>query len=110
MNNFKLNNRFFALVFLLIGLNANAETMPYNVYEAQSLSLKLANDGTGIIKNVYCPDCGFSTVKITKDSKATANSVAVNIFDARSRAGKSAMVSFNPETREVQYIRWQEEQ
>jgi hypothetical protein len=68
----------------------------------------LSKDGTGIIKDVGCKGCDFNFVKITRNSKATVNGVEVNILEARSRARKGAMVSFNPNTREVQYIRWSE--
>lgn len=85
---------------------ASAERAPFLVFETDSLSIKLSNDGTGIVKEVGCLNCDFNSVKITKKSKASANGVEVNILEARSRASKQAMVSFDPNTREVQYIRW----
>ena len=90
---------------------AVAETDPFVVVEISQLSIKLSNDGTGIIKNDGChgsPDCDFGFVKITKKSKASINGVDVNILEAQSRAGKDVMVSFDPNTREVQFIRWYE--
>ena len=96
------------LVFLLFFAGfAAAEKAPFVVVEIGALSIKLGNDGTGIIKNNdECFGCDFKFVKITKNSKASINGVEVNILEARSRAGKDVMVSYDPNTREVQFIRW----
>ena len=95
------------LVFLLFFAGfAVAEKAPFVVVEFGTLSIKLSNDGTGIIKNDGCFDCDFEFVRITRNSKATINGVEVNILEARSRAGKDVMVSYDPNTREVQFIRW----
>ena len=105
----KIYKKIMSQVFVLlmfVAFNANAEEAPYRTFETDSLSIKLSDDGTGIVKGVGCSDCDFKIVKITEKSKATNAGVEVNILEARSRAGKTAMVSFNPETREVQYIRW----
>jgi hypothetical protein len=93
---------------MLLFLNgfAVAEKAPFVVVEISELSIKLSNDGTGIIKDDGCIGCDFNFVKITKNSKATISGVEVNILEARSRAGKDVMVSFDPNTREVQFIRW----
>ncbi|MDT8451241.1 MAG: hypothetical protein RQ936_00685 [Gammaproteobacteria bacterium] len=97
------------LLFLLCCTGvANAEQQPFAVYETDALSIKLANDGTGVIKNMGCNGCDFNIANITYNSRASANGKVVSIFEARSRAGKPAMVSVNPDTREVQYIRWSE--
>lgn len=93
---------------LAFSLNVSAEEMPYIAFEAFQLQIKLSNDGTGIIKGIGCQECDFKFVKITPKSKATVNGVEVDIREARRRAGKMAMVSFNPFTQEVQYIRWSE--
>ena len=100
--------RLLMLVFLVLSLNVFAEEMPFLVAEESNLQIKLSRDGTGIVKGVTCNGCDFKYVRITSNSKATANGVEVNILEARTRAGKSAMVSFNPVTQEVQYIRWHE--
>ncbi len=93
-------------LFFLFSLNVYAEQEPFSVIETASLKIKLSDDGTGIVQNIKCKGCDFNVVKITANSKASIQGVAVNIFEARKRAGKPAMVSFTPETREVQYIRW----
>lgn len=107
MNLSKVNiNRLLMLLLLVFSLSVFAEKAPFKVMETGSLSIKLANDGTGIIKDIHCNGCDFKYVKITVNSKASIQGVEVNILQARNRAGKFAMVSFDPETREVQYIRW----
>lgn len=101
-------NYLLMLLFLVFSLNVFAEEMPFLVAEEFNLKIKLSNDGTGIVKGISCDGCDFNFVRITSNSKATANGIEVNILDARKRAGKAAMVSFNPITQEVQYIRWRE--
>lgn len=109
MNTFKLNaNRLIMLWLLIFSLSALAEELPFRVIETGSLSIKLSNDGTGVVKDIHCNRCDFNYVKITPASKASINGDEVSILEARKRAGKFAMVSFNPETQEVQYIRWSE--
>ena len=98
----------FMVLLLALSLNAYAEVAPFSVHETSKLKIKLSDDGTGIVQDVWCRGCDFKIVKITKNSKATVNGKQVDIFEARSRAGKSAMVSFDPNTREVQFIRWSE--
>lgn len=93
-------------LLLLISINAHAEEMPFRVFETESLSIKLANNGTGIVKGIKCEGCDFKFVRITENSKASADGVEVNILEAKKMAGKFVMISFNPETQEVQYIRW----
>lgn len=85
---------------------AIAEEHPFVPHLAHALKIKLSNDGTGIIQNVACTGCSFKIVNITRNSKAYKNGVEVNILEARKRSGKPTLVSFNPETREVQAIRW----
>ena len=101
-------NYFLLLFILVFSVNVSAEKDPYIAFEAFHLKIKLSNDGTGIISGISCPGCDFKFVKITPRSKATANGKEVNILEAKKRAGKMAMVSFNPHTQEVQYIRWSE--
>ena len=72
------------------------------------LSIKLSNDRTGIIKDVSCIGCDFRNAVITPKTKAYRNGVEVDLLEAKMQAGKPALVAFNPETREVQTIRWSE--
>ncbi|MCK5002399.1 MAG: hypothetical protein KAS57_05215 [Gammaproteobacteria bacterium] len=85
---------------------AIAEEHPFVPHAASALSIKLSNDRTGIIKNVVCTGCKFTNVNITPKTKAYRNGVEVDLLEAKRQAGKPALVSFNPETREVQAIRW----
>jgi hypothetical protein len=85
---------------------ANAEEHPFVAHFAHKLKIKLSKDGTGIVKDVTCTGCTFKIVNITRNSKAYKNGAEVSILEARSRAGKPTVVSFNTETREVQAIRW----
>ena len=95
-----------AVSALFSGVNAVAETSPYNTHETFSLKIKLANDGTGIVQGIQCKPCGYNFVKITANTKVTARGVEVGILEAKKRAGKSAMVSYTPSTQEIQFIRW----
>ena len=101
-----ISNHLLMLLFLVLSFNVFAETAPFKVVEMDSLSIKLSNDGTGIVKNIKCNGCDFNFVRITTNSKASIQGTEVNILQARERAGKFVMVSFNPVTQEVQYIRW----
>ena len=83
-----------------------AEEHPYVPFEANPLSIKISDDGTGIVKNIYCWICDYKIVNITANTKAYENGVEVPVQEARKRNGKSALVVFNPYTREVQTIRW----
>ena len=94
------------LSFLFISFNTVAETDPYVTFETHNLKIKLSNDGTGVVQGVQCSGCDYNIVKITKDSKFTARGVEVGVLETQERAGKPAMISFTPETREVQFIRW----
>ena len=101
-----VNNHLLMFLFLVLSFNVFAEKVPFKVFETDSLSIKLSTDGTGIVKDIKCSGCDFNFVRITHNSKASIQGVEVNILQARERAGKPCMVSFNPETQEVQYIRW----
>ena len=95
------------LLLLVFNFNVFAEVQPYRVVEIESSKIKLAQDGTGIVKGIKCTGCDFSFVKITASSKASIQGLEVNILQARNiKAGTVLMVSFNPVTQEVQYIRW----
>ncbi len=93
---------------MLLSQSAMAEEHPYVPFEANPLSIKLSNDGTGIVKNIHCWKCDYKIVNITAKTRAYENGVQVPIQQARKRNGKSALVAFNPDTREVQTIRWSE--
>lgn len=101
-----IKNHLLIFVLLIFSINVSAEEAPFKVFETHSLGIKLSEDGTGIVKGIKCKACDFSVVKITANSKASIKGVEVNILQARERANKPGMVSFNPVTREVQYIRW----
>lgn len=105
----KLLINFISVFVLVISQQVFAEEHPFVPFGVRALSIKLSNDRTGIIKGVGCVDCDFTTVKITPKTRAYRNRVEVDLLEAKMRAGKSALVSFNPKTREVQTIRWKEE-
>ena len=94
------------LIFITFSFNAVAEKDPYKTYETNALKIKLSNDGTGIVQGIQCHGCDYSIVTITKDSIFTNRGVEVGVEETKARAGKPAMISFTPATREVQFIRW----
>ena len=96
------------VLMIFIAQYSVAEEHPFVPHAAHALSIKLSNDRTGIIKNVMCTGCDFKNVNITPATKAYRNGVEVDLLEAKMQAGKPALVSFNPETREVQTIRWSE--
>lgn len=104
----KLIIKILCLGAVLLSSYAMAEQHPFVPHAARALSIKLSNDRTGIVKNVMCLGCDFSTVKVTPKTKAYKNGIEVDLLEAKMQAGKPALVSFNPETREVQTIRWNE--
>ena len=94
------------VLMLLLARPVMSEEHPYVPFEANPLSIKLSNDGTGVVQNIYCWRCDYKIVNITANTKAYENGVQVPILEARKRNGKSALVAFDPYTREVQTIRW----
>lgn len=104
----KLLNKFLLIMLLLAAGIASAQQPTYVGFEEDSLRIQLANNGTGIIRNVGCYKLceDFDIVNITHGTRAYSSGVQVNILEAKSRAGKSAYVEFNPVTREVIAIYW----
>ena len=80
----------------------------YYPFEISDLKIKQSNDGSGIIKEIACGDCGYQIVKITSDTEVFVNGVKVNLLRARERAGQDAFIEFDRETAEVKYIHWSE--
>jgi len=87
-------------------LNVFAEVEPFRVVEIESSKVVLSQDGTGIVKDIECSGCDFNIVKITAASKASNQGVEVDVVEVKSLRNKVVMVSFDPNTRVVQYIRW----
>ena len=106
MNISKLTNYLLFLFVLLMSVGVSAEERPFVVIETEPQNIRLADDGTGIVKNIFCAGCDFKIVKVTPASRATRQGVEVNILEVRGLKDIVVMVSFNPETQEVQYIRW----
>ena len=104
----KTINKFLFLTLLLITGIANAEQSADIGIEVPAAKVKLSNDGTGIVKDMGCyKQCeDFSIVKITRKTRSYADAVEVNILEAKSRAGETAYIEFNPATREVTVIYW----
>ncbi len=101
-----IKNSLQMLILLVFSLNVYAEESPFNVFETDSLKIKLSKDGTGIVQGIQCYKCDYNFVKITANSRVTDKGVEVDIMEAAKRSGKSAMISYTPATREVQFIRW----
>ena len=87
---------------------AEEEQVWYYPFEIGELSIKQSNDGTGIIKEVTCPDCDYQFVKITPETKVFVNGNKVDLLRARERAGQDAYIEFDRETAEVKHIYWSE--
>ncbi len=102
----KTINRLLTLFIFMFSLNVFAEVEPFRVTEIESSKIRLSKDGTGIVKDIECSGCDFNIVKITTASKASKLGVEVSIFEVRDLRNEVVMVSFDPNTREVQYIRW----
>ena len=107
MNTFPLFKKFvIAAIFAMLSFSVIAEEDPYKTYETNSMKIKLSDDGTGVVQGIRCNGCDYRIVKITRNSKFTDKGEEVGVEDVKMRAGKPAMVSFTPSTREVQFIRW----
>ena len=101
-------NMILLLVPLFIAGVVNAGQPTLSELELSSLTMKLSNDGTGIIKKVTCGGCDYNFVKITKNTKAYVNGVNVDLFRARERAGMPVFIQFVRSTGEVMAIHWSE--
>ena len=86
--------------------SAWAEEKPFIVIETESHNVRISDDGTGIVKNIECAVCDFKLVNVTANTRATRQGNEVSILDVKGLRETIVMVSFNPQTREVQYIRW----
>ena len=106
MNIFKVISQLLIVMLFAYGANAFAEKPKYRVNEVHVTSINLANDRTGIVKDVACFGCDFKMVKITEDTKATVQGVPVDILEVKKLSDKVVMVAFDPKTREVLYLRW----
>ena len=80
----------------------------YYPFEISDLKIKQTNDGSGIIKEIACGDCGYHIVKITANTEVFVNGKKVNLLRARERAGQQAFIEFDKETAEVKFIHWSE--
>ena len=106
MNTVKNLNRIVMFLLCTSMANAYAEAPNFRVDEVDVKNVKIANDRTGIVKDVYCYDCDFSLAKITKKTKATRKSVAVDILEVRKLTDSAVAIRFDPKTREVLSINW----
>ena len=80
----------------------------YYPQEISELKIKQSNDGTGIIKDIRCGECGFQIVTITPDTKVIVNGEETDLLRARERAGQQAYIEFDKDTAEVKHIYWSE--
>ena len=80
----------------------------YYPFEIGELNIKQSNDGTGIIKEVTCPECDYQFVKITPATKVIVNGKPAGLLRARERAGQPVFIEFDKKTAEVKYIYWAE--
>ena len=94
--------------YLSRSADVNKEKVWYYPFEIGELNIKLASDGTGIIKDVSCSDCDFKFVKVTPDTAVYVNGIKRDLMLARDRAGKPVYIEFNKETAEVVSINWAE--
>ena len=90
------------------GQAGSGEKKWYYPFEIGELKIRQSNDGSGIIKEVTCPDCDYQFVKITADTKVIVNGVEVDLLRARERAGKNAYIEFDRDTAEVKRLYWAE--
>jgi|GEM_PF-2437306 len=80
----------------------------YYPYEISDLDIKQTNDGTGIIRGIYCGECDYKIVNITPETRVIVNGIEVELLRARERAGQEAYIEFDRETAEVKHIYWSE--
>ena len=112
MNMIKLTKKLTVLCLLVFSAqvyaaNSYVEKPKFRVDEVELKSIKLANDRTGIIKDVSCYGCNFNMVKITENTKATSKGLPVDILDLKSLSRDTVLgVAFDPITREVRSIDW----
>lgn len=77
------------------------------VLEMPAHFIKVASDGTGIVKYVGCAGCTPKIYKITKETIVTINGKKANIVSAKRKlGGQICMARVNTSTNEVLAIRW----
>lgn len=107
MNIVKNLNRVVMIFLLATTSIAYAEKPNFRVDEVDVKNVKIANDRTGIIRNVYCYGCDFTMVKVTKKTTATRDSKAVDILEVKKLSSQAMVaIAFDPKTREVLSINW----
>lgn len=74
--------------------------------EAVKLQIMLGDDLKGYVTGRICDQCNLLRVNVTPDTKAFAGSLAVPLIEAKKRAGKEALVTFEEETLKVVTIHW----
>ncbi len=75
--------------------------------EVDGKNIRVAADGTGVIKGVACSVCTSRTIKITKKSVAYHGAKVIDMAAAKKRFGNApAVTRFNLDTNEVIYVRW----
>lgn len=87
--------------------NATEEVyVPHIPVEVPANKIKLSNDGTGIVKDVSCEGCDYKILKVTKNSKAYANSVLTDMVRVRAKKEGLVLVKYIRATGEVYEVRW----
>jgi len=74
--------------------------------EAMKLQITLGDDLKGHVTGRICDQCSVLQVNITPDTRAFAGRLAVPLIEAKKRAGKEALVTFEEETLRVVTIHW----
>lgn len=95
-----------ALMFAFI-VYAGESLADSKVLEIPTEYIKVAEDGTGIVKYGACAGCVAKVLKITKNTKVFINGKTASIVSAtRKLRGRLSALEFDTDTKEVLSIRW----
>lgn len=96
------------IAFSLLSVTAEAaeSRLTTQTIEADKLQIVLGDDLNGYVTGKICDQCKVLRVVITPDTRAFAKDVPTPLINAKNRAGKKALVTFEEVTLKVVTIHW----
>ena len=105
----KLFTLMMSTALCLMSFALNAENKMVRVEEAlelSSLNIRLDASLNGRIEGKMCEQCKTINVVVTPDTLAMEDHKAVPLIEVKKRAGKPALVIFDPKTLKAKTISW----
>ena len=90
------------LIAAFLEAHASDVSVGFEESEIHRSSIRLSEDGTGVIQGVKCEVCDFSVLKVTADTIAYVNRVQVSPREALATSSANiGSVKFDIKTQEV---------